>query len=57
METWRQGDMETWKHEHGHGNMDIETWMLTWKHGHGKWHGDMDLESNRKLKTEDQAFP
>ncbi len=35
--TWRNGDMETWRH--GHGGMDMDTW--TWRHGHGY----MDMET------------
>jgi hypothetical protein len=37
METWRNGDIEKWRHVHG--DIDMETW--TWRHGQG----DMDMET------------
>ncbi len=53
METWRHGDIETWRHTHG--DMDMETWrhgdmetsvyfydsftiFTSLKMGHSRWH-------------------
>jgi hypothetical protein len=39
METWKHGDIDTWRWRLGGGDMDMETWR--WRHGDG----DMEMET------------
>jgi hypothetical protein len=55
METWRNGEKETWTWRYGHEDMDMETWP--WRHGIKTWGNSDVLRENQTEKGSPDSFP